>query len=597
VPRVEKELLRSRLRNALQGPVARYGLLVLVVAFTYASSIGHGYVWDDNLIIVHNPLLAHPGNLARLFFSEDTAVGSTGYYRPVTYLSFALDRALWGTNPAGFHLTNLVLQICSVLLFYAATAALFARQRLALVAALIFALHPVAGETVNFLSGGRNTLLAACFTLLALLCHLKNRRFSALACFTVAIFSKEFALLLPVFLLGYDMRFSQEKFDYRRYIHYLAPIACYLALRSFAVQQANFLGEMNLPDALLAPYLVLRYLLNLIAPFQLKVLYDVHPGALLSVASLAVLALLAGAVYSRRKSRELLCAACWFLLFLLPVINLIPLQQAALMADRYAYFSLMGFSWGLAALCCSFGGRAATAAVIVLCAAYAGTDLQRNGIWENEARFFTRMTQDAPDRFDGYQNLGMMYYKRGEISRAVPYLTTALAKPGITQMFLVGSASVFWRENLPDLAEQALLRSLATGPPNPEPYIMLTTLYERSGKAALAQEYRGKTEALFGSLERLRQARTAALCREGDGYLARKLIIPADNVFWQAYTSNARYVPALIGMGRVSASRGDFEAAIAYLNQAIAIDPTDNRARYVLSRVLTAKYVKSRAIN
>jgi protein O-mannosyl-transferase len=592
---VNTAITASSLRHTLQVPLARYGLLTLLVALVYGGSIGHGFVWDDNLIIVHNPLLERSGGLARLLLSEDTAVGPTGYYRPLTYLSFALDRALWGTNPAGYHLTNLVLQICSVLLFYAVTVALFGRERFALLAALIFALHPVAGETVNFLSGGRNTLLSACFALAALLCHLRQKQLPALACFTLAIFSKEFALLLPVFFLFHDRRTGQQGSGYRRYVPYLVPVVGYLALRSLAVQQANFLSAINLPDALAAPYLALRYLLNLLAPFQLKVLYDVRPSAALSTASLVVIGLLAGVTfYYRKKSGVLPFAACWFLLFLLPVLNIIPLQQAALMADRYAYFSLMGFAWCLAALGGTLDRRTAGAAVVALGILYAVIDCQRNAIWKDETRFFTRMTLDAPEKFDGYQNLGMLYYKQGEISRAVPYLAAALSKPDITQMFLIGSASVFWKENRTDLAEQALLKSLATGPPNPEPYLMLTTLFERSGKTGQAQVYQRKTETLFGNMERLRQARTAALCREGDGYLARGLTIPADNVYWQAWMSNPRYLPALVGRGKVCASKGDFPGALAYLNQAIAIDPTDNRARYVLSQVLSAVNAGSR---
>jgi protein O-mannosyl-transferase len=576
----------GRTGAAAAGPaLANYSILALLVAVVYAVTLNHGFVWDDNLIIVQNPLLEKLANIPRMFLSEDTAIGSTGYYRPVTYLSFALDRALWGQNPAGFHLSNLLLHAGAVLLFYAASLEMFGRERLAFVAALVFGLHPVAGETVNFLSGGRNTLLAACFGLLALLCHLRGKQVAALASFGVAIFSKEFALLLPVVFLVHDYRTRQGKLRPGRYLPYLVLIVLYLTLRSFAVRSANFLAAMKLSDLLTAPYLVVRYLVNLVAPFQLKVFYDLEPSTLASLLCLGLITLLAVAAYLARKHQEVLLAAGWFLLFLLPVINIIPLQQAALMADRYAYFSLMGFAWAVGALCSRWQGRAATAALIGLCLVYGGIDLWRNRAWTDEMNFYTQMTLDAPEQFDGYQNLGMLHYRKGEIDRALPHLKTAINKDDISPMFLIGSASVFWKEGHLDSAEQALLKALEMGPGNPEPYLMLITLYERSGHQSLARSYREKAEATFRGVDQRIQARMVSLCREGEAYLAAKLFVPAENVFWQALMIHPEYVPALVGMGNLSAGRGDLAGASSYLNQAIAVDPGYRRAHDSLAKV------------
>ena len=99
--------------------IYRFGFIIILVAAVYGTTLTHGFVWDDNNVIVQNPLLENLGNIPRFFLSEDMAMGPTGYYRPLTYISFALDRALWGLNPAGFHLTNLVLHILVVLLFHA----------------------------------------------------------------------------------------------------------------------------------------------------------------------------------------------------------------------------------------------------------------------------------------------------------------------------------------------------------------------------------------------------------------------------------------------------------------------------------------------
>ncbi|MGB9081810.1 MAG: hypothetical protein WCD00_10970, partial [Desulfuromonadaceae bacterium] len=302
----------------------RFGLIILIVLAVYANTLNHGFVWDDTHIIVHNPLLEKLSNIPQFFLSEDTIEESSGYYRPVTYISFALDRAVWGGNPAGFHITNLVLHIAVVLLFYTVTAALFKKERLAFVSALIFALHPIAGETVNFIAGGRNTLLSACFAMLSLLFYIRKNQVPSVACFTVAIFSKEFALLLPMVFLMYDRRVQREKIRFSRYIQYMIPAAMYLVLRSFAVQKANFLAGISFSNIITAPYLVVRYALNMIAPVQLKVLYDVQADMVIGIACSVVVAVMLGAMFIFRKHDEILFSTSWFFLFLLPVINIIP---------------------------------------------------------------------------------------------------------------------------------------------------------------------------------------------------------------------------------------------------------------------------------
>ncbi len=544
------------INDALKISVLRYGLFILLITAIYASTINNGFVWDDNNVIVHNPLLGKLGNIPHFFLSEDMAMGYTGYYRPVTYISFALDRALWGLNPAGFHLTNITLHLFVVLLFYMVVMALFKKERLAFVATLLFALHPVTAESVNFLAGGRNTLLSACFGLLSLLLYIKKKQIPAAVCFTAAIFSKEFALLLPIIFLLYDFRLNQEKKRFSGYILYLIPIVSYLALRSYAVQKANFISAINLSDSLAAPYLIVRYVLNMLYPFHLKILYDALPNLLLSMVCLFVLAGLVTAVRLFRKNDEILFSAAWLFLFLLPVINIIPLDSASLMADRYAYFSLMGFALFLASVVCKLNGRALAVCVGTICIVYSLIDFGRGGIWENEIVFFTRMTTDAPEKFDGFQNLGMLHYKNGDIARAVPFLAAALTKPDISAQFLIGSASVFWKENMRYETEKSLLRAISLGPTNPEPYLMLIKLYEQSGSNRQAALYREKGERLFRGMDTRMAQRAVALCREGDGYLAQKLYVPAENVFWQALQINPEYAPALAGMGRVKDESG-----------------------------------------
>ncbi|HZV83310.1 MAG TPA: hypothetical protein VFF53_14195, partial [Geobacteraceae bacterium] len=89
----------------------RLGFVCLLILAVYVPTLNHGFIWDDAYIIVNNPLLEKLGNLPKFFLSEDAIEGSSGYYRPLTYISFALEQAIWGKNPAGYHCTNLLLHI------------------------------------------------------------------------------------------------------------------------------------------------------------------------------------------------------------------------------------------------------------------------------------------------------------------------------------------------------------------------------------------------------------------------------------------------------------------------------------------------------
>ncbi|MFZ2950975.1 MAG: tetratricopeptide repeat protein, partial [Desulfuromonadaceae bacterium] len=486
---------------------------------------------------------------------------------------------------AGFHIINLILHILAALLFYAVTAALFKKDRLAFVSALIFALHPVAGETVNFLAGGRNTLLSACFALLSLLFYINKKPVPALASFTLAIFSKEFALLLPVIFVLYDYRLQREKIRFSGYFFYLVPIACYLALRSLAVRKANFLTDINISDIATAPCLVVKYALNMIAPLQLKVLYDVRLSMLAGILCLVVVGAMMVAIYIFRKQDELLLSSCWFFLFLLPVINIIPLHTTTVMADRYAYFSLMGFALFLATLICKWTGRTVSAGVVILCVVYSTISFSRNSIWKNDIEFFTRMTKDAPEKFAGFKNLGMEYYRKGEIARALDILEIADSKPDITIKYLIGDAYTFWKENMPDRAEKALFKVMELDPLNLEPYLVLMMMHGQAGNTVTAQSYRDKVKALGHGIDEVMADRIVELCRAGEAYMSKRQYADAGIYLWQALQINPAYIPALVDMGSLSAGQGKLATAIQYFSKALALEPSNASAHYNLAMV------------
>ena len=566
----------------------RYALLIIIVFVTYANTLNHGFVWDDINIIVESPLTADLSNIPRFFISEDTADGSpTGYYRPITYVSFALDRAIWGLNPIGFNITNLLLHILVTLTFYRVVVALFKRENLALIAALIFSLHPIAGETVNFHAGGRNTLLCACFGLISLLFYIKKKYIPSIICFTLAIFSKEFALLLPAVFFIYDRKISKEKTRLLLYVPYIVSTACYLGARSLVVSHGNLLKTIEITNTFwITPQIVVSYLKNMLFPIGLKTLYDVHTPITWSsfaVYSLVFAALIMIALRYRNKD-ELLISISMFFLFLLPVTNIFNLGSA-MMADRYAYFSLFGFSLALAYCICLAKKQFVIPIVVVVCLVFVTLDISRNSLWKDEISLFTQMVQDAPDRCVGFQNLGVAYYLKQDYVNADKFLTLAYSKKGLSGTMLVGSSSMFLEMNKTEKAITALNIKIKYEPNNPQPYIMLSKIYENMGGSTMAASYKDKAVALYPGILQMMKQRTLDACRQGEKLMSENNRAKAELLFKEALTIDPFFVPALIDMGNLVAENGDMVKSQRYFSRAVALDQLNPAAHYNLSLV------------
>ena len=188
-------------------PPWHLGLLLAAALLVYANCLGHGFVWDDQYLVVDNPQIKDWRRAASLFVSDlFPPVMPSGYYRPLQALSYLADYAVWGLLPAGFHLTNILLHGVTALVFYAVAVALLHSTSAALIAASLFAVHPIHTEAIAYVSG-RSDPLAAIFLLTALLGFIHHRRragngwlFLSLVCFALALLAREASLALILLL-------------------------------------------------------------------------------------------------------------------------------------------------------------------------------------------------------------------------------------------------------------------------------------------------------------------------------------------------------------------------------------------------------------
>jgi hypothetical protein len=385
----------------------------------------------------------------------------------VENLSFALDHAVWGLNPFGFHLTSLLLHALNVALVFALTfaATIDARREggregeeprgagaVGFVAAALFAVHPLLTEAVGYVSG-RAEVLCATFLLLALLSGRRSvlaRRGAwiavGLVCFALGLATKEVAAMFPFLLLAYDrLLLRTVPHPGRRLWRLHLPLVSLVVLAGVAragmflwVEQASRRGAVERMAAYLLVQLevVWRYLALLAAPVSLSIFHDVglSPRASL-LGGVALLALIAVAFLVRRRAPLVSLGVAWFLLLLVPSSSIIPLQYA--MAEHRTYLAsagvFMAVAWGFGRLLASAKGRprwravVPVAALVVAVALLASLTVARNGVWTDKIALW----RDAAAKFPRWQtlmSLGDALGERGRCDEAIPAYRAAIAR-------------------------------------------------------------------------------------------------------------------------------------------------------------------------
>ena len=233
-------------------------VMLLFVSFAvYFNALLGDFVYDDTIQILENPWIKDITNIPAIFsksvWSFKAGPVISNYYRPLMHIANMFSYYLFSLKPWGFHLVN-VLFHCSVsVLVFLIIRRLLAGQNSSqlsiyhsppLIAALLFASHPIHTEAVTWIAGLPDVAFAF-FYLCALYLYTRAEAvrsgwyLGSLLCFTVAAFFKEPALTLPVILFAYDSLFCQGNrgvADYaRRYIPYVGIGLGYLALRMHAL--------------------------------------------------------------------------------------------------------------------------------------------------------------------------------------------------------------------------------------------------------------------------------------------------------------------------------------------------------------------------
>jgi protein O-mannosyl-transferase len=468
-------------------PLCRPGFISLLLALAtfavYFPVRNYGFVdYDDSGYFFDNPHVLAGLTWSNIHWAFTS--GECSNWHPLTWLSLMLDVTLFGSGPAGPHLTNVLLHTAnSILLFLFFLRLTGAIWRSASVA-MLFAIHPLHVESVAWISE-RKDVLSAFFGLLALLwyaqyvklerdtaegtnphstesqddanVHSTGKHWLALTAnspwlfyggalffFACGLMSKPMLVTLPCVLFLLDFwplqRFSRSMLQ--RIVIEKIPFFLLTAAASvvtYLVQQKAGATDMLVYDPALmrvanAFVSYARYLEKIFCPINLATPYPQPLGwpVLVVIFSAMLFAVLcATAVAARRKLPYVFTGWFWFAGMLVPVIGLVSVGTQA-MADRYAYLPLVGILmavvWGTGEICRKWRPPRSAILMVATLVFLIGALRARNQatVWENDGTLFGHAVTVTTNNYIASVDLAFWYSKNGRIQDALKYYDAAV---------------------------------------------------------------------------------------------------------------------------------------------------------------------------
>ncbi len=442
-------------------------VLFLFPALVLAGTLRFDFVFDDNIVILGDPLVAKQFSPKGIFGSEvRVADVALGYYRPLITLLYRTDRALWGLNPSGYHLTNLLWHLLATFLVYRLVVRTTGRLVAAWAGAMLFAVLPAHTEAIGWIQG-RVDLVSTVFVLLALLALVRARDatrnagwpWATLAgfMFLAALLAKESAATLPLVWATWEVTaFGAKPWRERpaalagRFASLGMAGLTYWLLRHWALGDSYSYFRMSpSPIALRAlalPTILAEYGRILLVPdltlnFHRTLAVDPSPTTLgIGLVVVAVLACSLAAAW--QWARPLFPWTAWIPITLLPamffILDVRAPETGFFTAERFLYLPSVGWCILLGSAAAgllegrhrsswSGWGWLAFAGMVI---GYAGLTLVRLQPWADPADLYVAMKAQtnlpAAVRVLVHNNLGEVYLERGEFSAARAEFQAAL---------------------------------------------------------------------------------------------------------------------------------------------------------------------------
>jgi len=556
-------------------------LLLGVITFViYAPSLRSDFVSDAHKEIIEEGFVTSLSNLPKIISLKVLSMHLMLSDRPGEMLYLMLNAALWGKNPFGYHLSSILLHaINAVLLFMllrrlalsemkvASSGSMTVQLALA-VAMLLFALHPIATESVAEVSFS-SSLLIVTFTLLGLIAATAfhpadgRRRLMAgtagILCAFAAVLTKESGIAVPFVFAVYWFLFRRDEARGPWFLFLAATVAATVAVMGaiffFSVSEQmhlDYLGGSFGHVLLIQPRLWVFMMGQVLWPNRLVADYtmvDMNlPSTPWAMAILIVVLVLQAALACRSKIGALGVAIWW--LGLATVSNFVPMF--CFLADRFYYLPLAGAAMQVAAvllmlLRLRWAYNLALFAIWAVVPILVCLTVEREAAFSSDAALWADTLLKSPHSYLAHYSRGVALIRQGRLNEAAAELGQA-ATDDTNSSTWVCRGLIAQCQGHPDQAVTEFQRALAINPRNSE-----------------AHENLGTSLCLEGRYD------------EGIKQFQEAVSIDPDDA--SAYTN----------LGLALEQKGQDKSAIEQLRTALAIDPTSVQAHYELGNVLARK--------
>ena len=416
-------------------------LVILLSLASYFNVFENEFVWDDHVFILDNADIRSFSNLP-LFFSEDV----DGLYRPLRSLYYTFVYSLAGKNEFLYHFNSLFLHTIISVLVFLLIYEIIAKKNVALIAALIFAVHPIhTGRVANITASF--DLLGIFFMLLAFYFYVKFSKLNknkyllwSLLAFLIAVFSSEEAIVLPILIILYEFCFNKEKFSkLKNYVPYFVVALFYLIVRFVVIGFKGRLEEYLAGNFFLTMLTMLKvyvyYIYLLIAPINLTLYREAEAVSSLFdfkviISSLILISIIFFAIKNYNKNKILFFSVFWFFITLIPFSNILPLQN--FMAERYLYVPSIAFSLLVSYLLITIFNinfknikiknivrYGIVFFIFLLLGFYVFSTVNRNNDFKDNLTLWSKTVSTNPGNSRAHDNLGFTYERSGDTEKAL----------------------------------------------------------------------------------------------------------------------------------------------------------------------------------
>jgi tetratricopeptide (TPR) repeat protein len=581
---------------------------LFAASIVYANGLSNPFTPDDGRIIFMNFQPWKSWTAAdlfqRSFFASDPS--ETTYFRPLTLLTFALNHSIAGRNPEGYRAVNIGIHL-SVIVLMTLFFSRLVDPWVVTFTALLYALHPVHVQAVSYISSRSDPL----YTLLALLCliswHKGNEaqggrrllyRGLTLVAFFLGLFTKETMIVVPALTVAMDLIWNRAGPWRHKIRENLGWYGSFVALFGIHLLFRMWFGflflmegglEMDLGSRpLIALKLFSLYLGVIFYPVQLSLFrmvevprsffeWEVILGAIL-LAGMLILAWLL-----RHAHKEVSFGILWYLISLLPVLNLTVL--IAPLMEHWLYLPLIGltlaFVGGVRILAERVGEvRGAAIGLILAALLLSARTLTRNAEWSDHLKLFSQDVSSYPRNSGAWSWLASTLKSRGMLKEAIhAYKTTLALSPNHAEPWMgLGEALSFLGKDYE--AEAALSRAVSMQPRNPNLYYVLGMHRLKVGRNHEAIEVLDKSIQLEPD-PKAYHALGSAYLRLGDEKRAQEAFQKALAIY---HTKPAFHAEMHVHLGKLYQLEGGLEEARAEWQIALRFEPNHAEALNLLKQ-------------